>query len=66
ALAYFDGRTGYAEADALSDSLAGHLAARGAHAAPRAPVRERPVPAAYFGRTSPRRRHAGLRGTYSG
>ncbi|MEU8464394.1 AMP-binding protein [Streptomyces sp. NPDC029003] len=29
ALAYFDGRTGYAEADALSDSLAGHLAARG-------------------------------------
>ncbi|CAM5383560.1 hypothetical protein SAVIM338S_01731 [Streptomyces avidinii] len=29
ALAYFDGRVGYAEADALSDSLAGHLAARG-------------------------------------
>ncbi|MFE2285968.1 class I adenylate-forming enzyme family protein [Streptomyces sp. NPDC059443] len=29
ALAYFDGRLGYAEADALSDSLAGHLAARG-------------------------------------
>ncbi|OKK14655.1 acyl-CoA synthetase [Streptomyces sp. CB00455] len=29
ALAYFDGRTGYAEADALSDSVAGHLAARG-------------------------------------
>ncbi|MFJ4781208.1 class I adenylate-forming enzyme family protein [Streptomyces sp. NPDC088762] len=29
ALAYFDGRTSYAEADALSDSLAGHLAARG-------------------------------------
>lgn len=29
ALAYFDGRIGYAEADALSDSLAGHLAARG-------------------------------------
>ncbi|MGO4460545.1 AMP-binding protein [Streptomyces sp. M-16] len=29
ALAYFDGRVGYAEADALSDSLAGYLAARG-------------------------------------
>ncbi|MFJ9339563.1 AMP-binding protein [Streptomyces sp. NPDC101733] len=29
ALAYFDGVIGYAEADALSDSLAGHLAARG-------------------------------------
>ncbi|MFE2305974.1 class I adenylate-forming enzyme family protein [Streptomyces sp. NPDC059411] len=29
ALAYFDGRLGYAAADALSDSLAGHLAARG-------------------------------------
>ncbi|WKV74875.1 AMP-binding protein [Streptomyces sp. PCS3-D2] len=29
ALAYFDGRVGYAEADALSDSIAGHLAARG-------------------------------------
>ncbi|MGW0393742.1 class I adenylate-forming enzyme family protein [Streptomyces sp. NPDC003042] len=29
ALAYFDGRIAYAEADALSDSLAGHLAARG-------------------------------------
>ncbi|MFG2875735.1 class I adenylate-forming enzyme family protein [Streptomyces sp. NPDC048337] len=29
ALAYFDGRTSYAEADALSDSVAGHLAARG-------------------------------------
>ncbi|MDX3535273.1 AMP-binding protein [Streptomyces sp. MB09-01] len=29
ALAYFDGRIGYAEADALSDSVAGHLAARG-------------------------------------
>ncbi|MBW5483577.1 AMP-binding protein [Streptomyces bambusae] len=29
ALAYFDGRIGYAEADALSDSAAGHLAARG-------------------------------------
>ncbi|MCP3757558.1 AMP-binding protein [Streptomyces sp. TBY4] len=29
ALAYFDGRLDYAEADALSDSLAGHLAARG-------------------------------------
>ncbi|WP_328297815.1 AMP-binding protein [Streptomyces sp. NBC_00435] len=29
ALAYFDGRVGYAEADALSDSLAGHLVARG-------------------------------------
>ncbi|MGW7438132.1 class I adenylate-forming enzyme family protein [Streptomyces sp. NPDC054849] len=29
ALAYFDGRIGYAGADALSDSLAGHLAARG-------------------------------------
>ncbi|MBT2468068.1 AMP-binding protein [Streptomyces sp. ISL-66] len=29
ALAYFDGRIGYAEADELSDSLAGHLAARG-------------------------------------
>ncbi|MFC7306873.1 AMP-binding protein [Streptomyces monticola] len=29
ALAYFDGRLGYAEADALSDSVAGHLAARG-------------------------------------
>ncbi len=29
ALAYFDGRIGYAQADALSDSLAGHLAAHG-------------------------------------
>ncbi|MFE1900742.1 AMP-binding protein [Streptomyces yangpuensis] len=29
ALAYFDGRIGYAEADAYSDSVAGHLAARG-------------------------------------
>ncbi|MCB5169730.1 AMP-binding protein [Streptomyces bambusae] len=29
ALAYFDGRTAYAEADALSDSVAGYLAARG-------------------------------------
>ncbi|MGW6843230.1 class I adenylate-forming enzyme family protein [Streptomyces sp. NPDC054958] len=29
ALAYFDGRIGYAEADVLSDSVAGHLAARG-------------------------------------
>ncbi|MEV7594560.1 AMP-binding protein [Streptomyces sp. NPDC089922] len=29
ALAYFDGRISYAEADALSDSVAGHLAARG-------------------------------------
>lgn len=29
ALAYFDGRLTYAEADALSDSLAGHLAAEG-------------------------------------
>ncbi|MFD9334848.1 AMP-binding protein [Streptomyces sp. NPDC060028] len=29
ALAYFDGRIGYAETDALSDSVAGHLAARG-------------------------------------
>nr|WP_301372149.1 AMP-binding protein [Streptomyces xanthophaeus] len=29
ALAYFDGRIGYAEADALSGSVAGHLAARG-------------------------------------
>ncbi|MCY0925212.1 AMP-binding protein [Streptomyces sp. H27-H1] len=29
ALAYFDGRLTYAEADALSDSLAGHLAAQG-------------------------------------
>ncbi|MFG2992398.1 class I adenylate-forming enzyme family protein [Streptomyces sp. NPDC048257] len=29
ALAYFDGRIGYAEADALSDAVAGHLAARG-------------------------------------
>ncbi|RKT03851.1 acyl-CoA synthetase (AMP-forming)/AMP-acid ligase II [Streptomyces sp. 3211.6] len=29
ALAYFDGRIGYAEADALSDSLAGYLAQRG-------------------------------------
>ncbi|MFD5410349.1 class I adenylate-forming enzyme family protein [Streptomyces nojiriensis] len=29
ALAYFDGRIGYAEADQLSDSVAGHLAARG-------------------------------------
>lgn len=29
ALAYFDGRIRYAEADALSDSVAGHLAARG-------------------------------------
>ncbi|MFI6474576.1 class I adenylate-forming enzyme family protein [Streptomyces sp. NPDC050516] len=29
ALAYFDGRLSYAETDALSDSVAGHLAARG-------------------------------------
>ncbi len=29
AVAYFDGRIGYAEADALSDSVAGHLVARG-------------------------------------
>ncbi|MFD5880146.1 AMP-binding protein [Streptomyces yangpuensis] len=29
ALAYFDGRIGYAEADAYSDSVAGHLAAHG-------------------------------------
>ncbi|MFB7056808.1 class I adenylate-forming enzyme family protein [Streptomyces vinaceus] len=29
ALAYFDGRVGYAETDALSDSVAGHLAAHG-------------------------------------
>ncbi|MFF5776903.1 class I adenylate-forming enzyme family protein [Streptomyces virginiae] len=29
AVAYFDGRIGYAEADALSDAVAGHLAARG-------------------------------------
>ncbi|WP_328762260.1 MULTISPECIES: class I adenylate-forming enzyme family protein [unclassified Streptomyces] len=29
ALAYFDGRIGYAETDALSDSVAGHLAAQG-------------------------------------
>ncbi|MFF3428510.1 AMP-binding protein [Streptomyces sp. NPDC002602] len=29
ALAYFDGRLDYAEVDALSDSVAGHLAARG-------------------------------------
>ncbi|MFE1872165.1 class I adenylate-forming enzyme family protein [Streptomyces sp. NPDC059496] len=29
ALAYFDGRIGYAEADGLSDSVAGHLGARG-------------------------------------
>ncbi|THA39308.1 AMP-binding protein [Streptomyces sp. A1547] len=29
ALAYFDGRLGYAETDALSDSVAGHLAVRG-------------------------------------
>ncbi|MFE2140892.1 AMP-binding protein, partial [Streptomyces sp. NPDC059456] len=29
ALAYFDGRIGYAQTDALSDSVAGHLAARG-------------------------------------
>ncbi|MFH8368171.1 AMP-binding protein [Streptomyces sp. NPDC018031] len=29
AVAYFDGRLSYAEADALSDAVAGHLAARG-------------------------------------
>lgn len=29
ALAYFDGRLSYRETDALSDSVAGHLAARG-------------------------------------
>ncbi|MGW0735518.1 AMP-binding protein [Streptomyces sp. NPDC002851] len=29
ALAYFDGRVNYAEVDALSDAVAGHLAARG-------------------------------------
>ncbi|MDF6041516.1 AMP-binding protein [Streptomyces sp. JH14] len=29
ALAYFDGRLGYRETDALSDSVAGHLAAKG-------------------------------------
>ncbi|QRX91452.1 class I adenylate-forming enzyme family protein [Streptomyces noursei] len=38
ALAYFDGRIDYAEADALSDGLAGHLAARGLRPGDRAAV----------------------------
>lgn len=38
ALAYFDGRLTYAEADALSDSLAGHLASRGIHRGDRVAV----------------------------
>ncbi|WP_405981438.1 class I adenylate-forming enzyme family protein [Streptomyces sp. NBC_00158] len=38
ALAYFDGRIGYAEADALSDSLAGYLAGRGARRGDRVAV----------------------------
>ncbi|MGW1772370.1 class I adenylate-forming enzyme family protein [Streptomyces sp. NPDC002104] len=38
ALAYFDGRLSYAEADALSDSLAGHLAAEGIHRGDRVAV----------------------------
>ncbi|ANZ19616.1 AMP-dependent synthetase/ligase [Streptomyces noursei ATCC 11455] len=38
ALAYFDGRIDYAEADALSDGLAGHLAARGLRPGDRAVV----------------------------
>ncbi|MFJ5678695.1 class I adenylate-forming enzyme family protein [Streptomyces sp. NPDC093097] len=38
ALAYFDGRLSYAEADALSDGLAGHLAARGFRPGDRAVV----------------------------
>lgn len=38
ALAYFDGRISYAEADALSDGLAGHLAARGFRPGDRAVV----------------------------
>ncbi|MER5729976.1 AMP-binding protein [Streptomyces sp. NPDC002138] len=38
ALAYFDGRIGYAEADALSGSVAGHLAGRGVRAGDRVAV----------------------------
>ncbi|KUL52131.1 acyl-CoA synthetase [Streptomyces sp. NRRL F-4489] len=38
ALAYFDGRLSYAEADTLSDGLAGHLAARGFRPGDRAVV----------------------------
>ncbi|MFH8408325.1 class I adenylate-forming enzyme family protein [Streptomyces sp. NPDC018019] len=38
ALAYFDGRLSYAEADALSDGVAGHLAARGFRPGDRAVV----------------------------
>ncbi|WP_274916600.1 class I adenylate-forming enzyme family protein [Streptomyces sp. WZ-12] len=38
ALAYFDGRLTYAETDALSDGLAGHLAARGLRPGDRAVV----------------------------
>ncbi|MET9700302.1 AMP-binding protein [Streptomyces sp. NPDC006529] len=38
ALAYFDGRIGYAEADALSDSVAGYLAERGVRAGDRVAV----------------------------
>ncbi|MFI5668932.1 class I adenylate-forming enzyme family protein [Streptomyces sp. NPDC051704] len=38
ALAYFDGRIGYAETDALSDSVAGHLAAHGIGRGDRAAV----------------------------
>ncbi|MGW1766235.1 AMP-binding protein, partial [Streptomyces sp. NPDC002073] len=38
ALAYFDGRVSYREADALSDSIAGHLAARGVRAGDRVAV----------------------------
>ncbi|WP_030021411.1 class I adenylate-forming enzyme family protein [Streptomyces monomycini] len=38
ALAYFDGRLSYAEADALSDGVAGHLAARGFRRGDRAAI----------------------------
>ncbi|RSO12858.1 acyl-CoA synthetase [Streptomyces sp. WAC 06783] len=38
ALAYFDGRLSYAEADALSDGVAGHLVARGFRPGDRAAV----------------------------
>lgn len=44
ALAYFDGRIGYAEADALSDSVAGHLAARGIRRGDRVAVMQQNTP----------------------
>ncbi|MCB5182781.1 class I adenylate-forming enzyme family protein [Streptomyces antimicrobicus] len=44
ALAYFDGRLSYAETDALSDSVAGHLAARGVRPGDRVAVMHQNTP----------------------